>query len=60
MKREKRLKKGIKSIEEQISLHEEKKEIAEKEGKVELVGYYTKEIEALKEIKQKKEKQLKD
>lgn len=58
MKREKRLRKGIKSIEGQINLHEEKKKIAEKEGKIELAGYYNKEIEKLGETKQKKEKQL--
>lgn len=58
MKRKKRLQKGIKSIKEQIKLHEEKKRVAEKEGKIELAGYYNKEIERLEETKQKKEKQL--
>ncbi|MBS3090793.1 hypothetical protein J4433_03445 [Candidatus Pacearchaeota archaeon] len=58
MKRKKRLQKGIKSIKEQINLHVEKKEIAKKKGKVELAGYYNKEIEKLEETKEKKEKQM--
>lgn len=58
MKREKRLQKGIESIEEQIKLHEEKRKKAEEEGKIELAGYYSREIESLKETKQKKEKRL--
>ena len=58
MKRKKRLEKGIGSIEEQIKLHEEKREEARKQGKIELAGYYDKEISRLKETKQKKEKQL--
>lgn len=58
MKREKRLQKGIESIEEQIKLHEEKRKKAEEEGKIELAGYYSREIESLKETKQEKEKQL--
>ncbi len=58
MKREKRLRKGIESIEEQIKLHEEKREKAEEEGEIELAGYYSREIDSLKETKQKKEKQM--
>ena len=57
--RNKRLKRGIESLQKQITLHEEKLKQAEKEGKLELVGYYEKEIEAKKKDKEKKEKFLK-
>ncbi len=57
--RKKRLEKGIESLQKQISLHEEKLKRAEDEGKIELVGYYEKEIEAKKKDKEKKEKFLK-
>ena len=57
--RKKRLKKGIESLQEQIELHLEKKEVAENEGKIDLVGYYEREIEAKKETKRKKEEILK-
>ncbi|MEK6895780.1 MAG: hypothetical protein AABX48_04645 [Nanoarchaeota archaeon] len=60
MKREKRLERGIKSIEEQIKLHEEKREEAKKNGKIELEGYYEKEIESLEKYKETKEKHLKE
>ena len=56
--RKKRLKKGIESLEKQISLHEEKLRRAENEGKLELAGYYEKEIKAKKKDKEKKEKFL--
>ena len=56
-KREKRLKKGIDSLERQIVIHEEKKEVAESLGQEELVGYYDKEIREL--IKRKKEREAK-
>lgn len=58
MKREKRLEKGIKSIEEEIVFHKEKRERAMNEGRLELAGYYDKEILALKKTKNRKEKQL--
>ena len=57
--RKKRLKKGIESLQKQISLHEEKLKKAEKEGKIELVGYFEKEIEAKKKDKEKNERFLK-
>ena len=56
--RKKRLKKGIESLQKQISLHEEKLKLAEREGKLELVGYYEKELEAKRKDKEKKEKLL--
>jgi len=58
MNREKRLAKGIKSLEEQIKLHEEKREKAIKEGQIELGEYYKKEIETLKKVKEEKKKLL--
>jgi DNA primase len=48
-KREKRLEKGIESMKEQIILHQEKKTLAESEGKEELARYYRKEIESISE-----------
>jgi hypothetical protein len=42
--RKKRLQKGIESLEEQIRIHEEKRQKAIEEGKIELAGYYEKEI----------------
>ncbi len=51
MKRKKRLKKGIASLEKQIALHEEKKKLAGELGQEELVEYYDKEIKALTQRK---------
>ncbi|MEK6833645.1 MAG: hypothetical protein AABY32_06385 [Nanoarchaeota archaeon] len=56
--RKKRLKKGINSLSEQISLHEDKKRIAEKDKKEELVEYYKKEIESKQEALERKQKML--
>ena len=56
--RKKRLKKGIESIKKQIELHEEKKKGAEVEDNIELVDYYTKEIESMKKDKEEKERML--
>ena len=56
--RKKRLRKGIESIGEQIKLHEEKRDKADKEGKIELKEYYGKEISELKKTKEKKEEIL--
>ena len=58
VKRKKRLEKGIKSIEEQIRLHEIKREEATEKGKAELVGYYDGELSRLKNVKEKKRKQM--
>ena len=57
MKRKKRLKKGIDSIEQKIRLHEEKLERARQEKDEILQQYYEKEIEALRKVKERKEKQ---
>ena len=59
VKRKKRLEKGINSLKEQIRIHEEKREKAEKEGSLELKEYYEKEINSLKKILISKEKLLK-
>ena len=48
MNRKKRAKKGIKSLEKQIEIHEKK---LEKEDNYELSSYYKKEIKGLKKIK---------
>jgi phage shock protein A len=58
-KREKRLEKGIASLEEQKALHEKKREIAKSLGQTELVRYYTKEIASLESRKKNREKKLK-
>jgi phage shock protein A len=58
-KRKKRLKKGINSIENQIELHQEKKELALISGKEELERYYNKEIQKLEERKKDREEKLK-
>ena len=57
--RENRLRKGIESLKKQLILHEKKLKLAEKEGKLELAGYYEKEILAKKKDLEKKEKLLK-
>lgn len=59
MKRRKRLEKGISSIEKQIHIHEIKKKDAWEENKIELAGYYEKEISILEENKRKKSEKLK-
>jgi len=59
-KREKRLKKGIESIDKQIEIHEEKKSVAKKEGNLERVKYYEKEIGRFEQEKEKKESYLED
>jgi glucosamine-6-phosphate deaminase len=45
--RKKRLRKGIGSLQKQIELHEQKLKQAEKEGRLELAGYYEKEIKKI-------------
>lgn len=57
-KRHKRIEKGIGSLDDQIKLHEEKRQKAKDEGNIELEGYYEKEINSLKKYKEKKEKLL--
>lgn len=56
-KRKKRLEKGVDSIEHQIKLHEEKLKRARQEKDEILQRYYEKEIEALRKVKERKEKQ---
>jgi hypothetical protein len=57
-KREKRLEKGIESLEEQKKIHQEKREIAEELGEEELVRYYDKEIKKFEKEKIKKKEKL--
>ncbi len=59
VKRKKRLERGIESLKEQIEIHEQKREDAIAQGKLELADYYEKEIESKTETKKKKEGQLK-
>lgn len=55
MSRKKKLRKGIRSLEEQISKHMEKMRAAEVRGAQELVDYYRKEIQKFeREIAKKK------
>ena len=56
--RKKRLQKGVDSLQEQIVIHEEKKEIAKEQGNIELVDYYEKEIRSKEETKKKKQEIL--
>ncbi|MEK6880943.1 MAG: hypothetical protein AABY22_15090 [Nanoarchaeota archaeon] len=58
VKREKRLEKGIESLEEQKKIHMEKRKIAEELGEEELVRYYDKEIEKFEREKAKKKSKL--
>lgn len=56
--RKKRLKKGIESLEKQITLHEEKLKKAVEEDNMELAEYYKKEINSKKKDKEDKERLL--
>ena len=56
--RKKRLQKGIKSLDKQIKLHEEKLKKAEEDDNIELAAYYRKEINAKKSDKEEKERML--
>ncbi len=57
MKRKKRLEKGIKSLKEQVKIHEEKLKKVNKEGIIERMSYYEKEIKNIKDrIKDRKKK----
>ncbi|MEK6850404.1 MAG: hypothetical protein AABX85_02425 [Nanoarchaeota archaeon] len=51
MKREKRLKKGIESMEKQIEKHILKKEKALSDNKIELADYFDGEIESMEKRK---------
>ncbi len=52
--RKKKLEKGISSLEEQIEIHEAKREEALKQGKNELAEYYNKEIGSWGTLREKK------
>ena len=54
----KRLKKGIDSLTEQITLHEQKLRKAEEENNFELAGYYKKELFSKRKDKEEKERLL--
>lgn len=58
VKRKKRLKKGIESLEKQKKIHLEKKKIAEELGQKELVEYYEKEIKSIEKRGYDKKKKL--
>ena len=49
MKRKKRAKKSVKSLKERIEEHEIKLRGANRDGRIELVEYYEKELKVLKE-----------
>lgn len=57
--RKKRAKKGIKSLEEQISEHTAKLEKAYEEGRIELSSYYEKEIKKFQGNIEKKKTAIK-
>ena len=59
VRREKRLRKVISSLEKQKKLHEIKREQARELGKEELVKYYTKEIGSFEEKIKDRESKLK-
>jgi hypothetical protein len=56
--RNKRLKKGIDSLNKQISIHEKKIKTAEEENNEDLAGYYKKEIQSKREAMERKMKML--
>ena len=58
VKREKRLEKGIVSLEEQKEIHEERRRQAEEIGDEELVRYYDKEIKKFEREQAKKKEKL--
>ncbi|MBU3923579.1 MAG: hypothetical protein KJ592_01565 [Nanoarchaeota archaeon] len=59
MKRSKRLRKGIESLERQRDIHLEKLEKVIEEGDEYLINYYKKELEGI-EIEKEKKKELLD
>jgi hypothetical protein len=58
MSRRKKLRKGIDSIGEQIMLHKQKLEAAQKAGNIGLVDYYEKEISSMEAALLKKQAAL--
>jgi len=57
-KRSKRLERGIESLKKQIDAHKIKETEALRSGNTELAGYYQKEIDKFRKVKEKKEGQL--
>jgi hypothetical protein len=58
MSRKRKLRRGIASLESQVSRHLEKLRVAEAEGAWELAGYYQKEIQKFEQEIAKKKRQL--
>ncbi len=58
MKRKKRLKRGIESLEEQIEIHKEKLREASEDGNEELVQCYEKDLVRLEKEKDNKKRHL--
>lgn len=58
VKRKKRLKKGMKSLEKQKKIHLEKKKLAKELGQEELVRYYENEIKAIEKRRDNRERKL--
>ncbi|MEK6871544.1 MAG: hypothetical protein AABX16_01440 [Nanoarchaeota archaeon] len=54
MKRQKRLEKGIESLQKQIEIHKDKLNKAKEDGNEDLVKYYEKDITNLENEKNKK------
>lgn len=59
VKRKKRLKQGIESLEHQLELHEDKLKRAEEDDNWELADYYKKEIAAKRRYMEEKQRILK-
>lgn len=58
MKRKKRLKKGIESLQEQVEIHKDKLKEAVEEGSKDLARYYEKDLARLENEEKKKREQL--
>ena len=58
VRRSKRLKEGVKSLEQQIQKHKQKLEEARKQKRQDLTGYYEKEIQKFQQEIEKKKRQL--
>lgn len=56
--RKKRLERGIESLKRRLDEHKIKLEKAKKDGKIELIDYYEKELENLEIYRRKKKKIL--
>ena len=58
MKRKKRLKKGIESLQKQEEIHQEKLKLAKEQKDEELTRYYEHELSNFAKVKKKKQEQL--